>query len=99
MRERIQNELHIEVEGVDLTTVRNIEFYVRQGRGFFKTYPVTVISAAEMTVHIPFEDAMELSTSAALLQFAYVDANGTPMASEIATESVGSLLQREGYNP
>ena len=37
MRERIRNELHIEVEGVDLTTVRNIEFYVRQGKCFFRT--------------------------------------------------------------
>lgn len=99
MRERIRNELHIEVDGVDLTTVRNIEFYVRQGKCFFRTYKATVISPTEMTVSIPFEDAMQLTSSMATLQFAYVDANGTPRASEPAAEPVRVLLKEAGYNP
>ena len=100
MRERIRNELHIEVEGVDLTTVRNIEFYVRQGKCFFRTYPAIVVSPTEMTVSIPFEDAMQLtSSSMVLLQFAFVDVNGTPRASEPAAESVGVLLKKAGYDP
>lgn len=99
MRERIRNELHIEVEGVDLTTVRNIEFYVRQGKCFFETYPVSVVSATEMVVSIPFEDAMRLTSSMASLQFAFVDANGTPRASEVAAEPVNVLLKKAGYAP
>ena len=99
MRERIRNELHIEVDGVDLTTVRNIEFYVRQGKCFFRTYPAFVVSPSEMTVSIPFEDAMQLTSSMASLQFAFVDANGTPRASEPAAEPVGILLKKAGYDP
>ena len=99
MRERIRNELHIEVEGVDLTTVRNIEFYVRQGKCFFRTYPAIVVSPSEMTVSIPFEDAMQLTSGMASLQFAFVDANGTPRASEPAAEPVEILLKKAGYDP
>lgn len=99
MREHIQNELHIEVEGVDLTTVRNIEFYVRQGKCFFRTYPAIVVSPTEMIVSIPFEDAMQLAYGMASLQFAFVDENGTPRASEPVSESVGILLKKEGYDP
>lgn len=99
MRERIRNELHIDVEGVDLTTVRNIEFYVRQGKCFFRTYPVNVVSPTKMIVSIPFEDAMQLTSNMASLQFAYVDAAGTPRASEVAAEPVSVLLKKAGYDP
>ena len=97
MREKIENVLSIEVTGVDLTAITNIEFYVKQDL-FFRQYTPTVISASEMTVRIPFEDAKSLKQGTAKLQFAFVD-NGTPRASEVESVSVGDLLKNAGYAP
>lgn len=99
MRERIKNSIYVEVEGVDLTTISNVEFYVRQKPEFYEKYPVNIASASEMVVTIPFEDAMRLTTGPAQLQFAFVDERGTPRASDIVVEDVGRLLAKEGYNP
>lgn len=97
MREKIENLLHIEVSGIDLTTLTNIEFYVKQN-SLFRQYTPTVISATEMTVRIPFDDAKCLKQGTANLQFAFVDA-GTPRASEIETVNVDDLLKNAGYAP
>ena len=99
MRERIKNTLHVEVEGIDLTTVRDIELYVRQGRGFRAMYRPQVLSATELLLVIPYEDAMQLSNGASELQLAFVDAGGTPRASEPTSEDVGRLIWEEGYAP
>lgn len=98
MRHRIENSLQITCEDVDLTTISNIEFYVRQP-GFFREYRPEVVSAKEMLVHIPFEDAMELRPSDAMLQFAYTDSNGVPRATEIEEIPVSALLKEAGYDP
>lgn len=97
MREKIENLLHIEVSGVDLTTLENIEFYVKQNLRFWQ-YTPNVISANEMTVKIPFDDAKCLKQGTALLQFAFIE-GGTPRASEIETVNVSDLLKNAGYNP
>ena len=97
MREKIKNYLHIEVTGLDLTEVTDLEFYVRQGAQFWQ-YKPTVVSGTEMTVSIPFEDAMLLRKGFAQLQFAF-KRNGVPDASEIDTVPVGVLLKEAGYNP
>lgn len=99
MRERIKNSLHVEVEGIDLTSVSDIKFFVRQRAEFYEKYSVEVLSSTEMLVFIPFEDAMRLNAGSAQLQFAFVDENGTPRASEVCVEDVGRLLAEEGYNP
>ena len=96
MRQRMENSLLIKVDGIDLTTVRNIEFYIRQG-GLFLQYTPEVISLEEMVVLIPYEDAMKLTTGECRLQFAYTDANGTPLATDVKTVSVGTLLKEAGY--
>lgn len=97
MRQRIENTLSISVEGVDLTTVSNIEFYVKQNGVFFEYSPV-VTDASTMLVTITKEDADRLSTSGVSLQFAYTDSAGKPYASEILKISVAELLKREGYD-
>ena len=98
MREKIENYLHIEVTNVDLTQVTDLEFYIRQGFRFWQ-YKPTVVSGSEMTVRIPFEDAMCLKGGGfAQLQFTFMR-NGVPGASEIVSKLVGDLLKEAGYNP
>ena len=98
MREKIENQLKITCEDINLTEISNIEFYVKQFV-FFGCYTPTVISPTEMTVTIPFEDAKKLKDGNAELQFAFVDENGNPKASEVVTIKVGDLLKEVGYDP
>ena len=98
MKNKIQNRLHILCESVDLTGISGIEFYLRQGT-LFKQYEPVVISESEMLVTIPHEDAMELTSSAVQLQFAFTDAEGNPRATEVERIPVGVLLKEAGYDP
>ena len=98
MKKRIKNSLHITCDDVDLTAVSRIEFYLRQSR-FFRQYTPKVLSTHEMLVEIPFEDARMLMAADVQLQFAFVDANGNPRATEIETVPVGDLLKEAGYDP
>lgn len=97
MRKKIKNTLKITCNDVDLTKVKKIEFYVRQ-TNFFGCYTPTVISAHEMVVVIPFEDAKKMQNREAEVQLAFTDENGNPRATDIATTNVGNLLKEVGYN-
>ena len=96
MREKIENRLKITCNGIDLTTLTNIEFYVRQAN-FFGCYDPTVISASEMVVVIPFEDAKKLRTGDVKLQFAFTNKDGNPDASDVVNMKVRDLLKEVGY--
>lgn len=97
MRARIENKLEIEVGGVDLTEIENIEFYIGQGSTFRK-YTPQIIDSKSMLVKIPLEDAKCLSPGApAELQFAFTDNNGNDDASEITKIPVDNLLNEGGY--
>lgn len=98
MREKIKNQLEITTTDIDLTTLTNIEFYVRQTR-FFGSYTPVVISSTEMIVIIPFEDAKKLTHGKAKLQFAFTDANGKPDTSDVVEVEVKELLKEVGYDP
>lgn len=98
MREKIKNALKITCSGVDLTTVRNIEFYVKQ-RKFFGCYTPIVVSASEMLVTIPFSDAKKLTKGTAELQFAFTNAEGVPDASDVEKVEVAEFLKEVGYEP
>lgn len=97
---RIKNSLQItlhEEETTDLTKVTGLEFYIKQV-GFFKQYTPTVISAHEMLVTVPLEDAMQLyADSSVQLQFAFTDVDGNPRASEKVKLRVRELLKETGY--
>lgn len=97
MREKIENNLKITCTDIDLTTLTNIEFYVRQIR-FFACYTPVVISSTEMIVIIPFEDAKKLTHGKAKLQFAFTDANGKPDTSDVVEVEVKELLKEVGYD-
>lgn len=96
MREKIENRLKITCDSIDLTTLTNIEFYVRQAH-FFGCYVPSVISPSEMVVVIPLNDAKKLREGEAKLQFAYTDANGNPDASNVVSLKVAELLKEVGY--
>ena len=98
IREKIQNQIKVTCEDVDLTKIADIEFYVKQ-LSFVGTYTPDVISEHEMVVTIPFEDAMRLMRGKAKLQFAFVDENGVPRASDPIEVDVTELLKGEGYDP
>ena len=98
MRENIENLLKITCDDIDLTTVTDIEFYVRQLR-FFGCYVPHVISSSEMTVKIPFKDAIKLNKGKVKLQFAFVDSEGNARASDIVEKDVNGLLKEVGYDP
>jgi hypothetical protein len=66
---------------------------------FVGTYTPEVISEHEMAVTIPFEDARRLMRGKAKLQFAFVDENGAPRASDTIEVDVAELLKGEGYDP
>lgn len=98
MHRNIKNQLCITVYNIDLTTVHNLEFYIAQGDSFFE-YTPQVIDAHTMLVTVPFADAMKLTTDAVYLQFALMDANGNPRASNKKQIAVGDLLKEAGYDP
>lgn len=98
MRQRIENRLVIDVEGIDLTTVTGIRFWIRQAGKFFEYVPV-VTDAGQMIVVIPKDDAMRLTYRiSAEVQFAYTDADGNPGASDVLSLPVAELLKTEGYD-
>lgn len=98
MRQRMENELSVTVEGVDLTTVRDLVFWVRQEKVFLEYVP-EVAGSGTMLVHIPKEDAMKLWNSDAEMQFAFTAQDGRPLASDIVRMSVERLLKEAGYGP
>lgn len=98
MRQRIENELSVTVEGVDLTTVRDLVFWVRQSSVFLEYVP-EIADSGTMLVHIPKEDAMKLRSSDVEMQLAFTDGEGRPMASDIVRMSVDRLLKGAGYGP
>ena len=99
MDRRIRNVMQVTCDALDLTTITNIEFYVRQGPGIFFQYTPEVISKNKMLVDVPFADAMQLRLGPVELQFAYTDANGIPGKTEIVEIPVGELLKEAGYDP
>lgn len=98
MREKIKNVLTVNVEGLDLTQISDVEFYVRQ-YGFFGKYAPEIVSAGKMLVTIPFKDAAKLRAGTAKLQFAYRDGAGVPQATNLIEMDVGELLKEDGYDP
>lgn len=98
MKQKIKNALLIECEDVDFTKISGIEYYVRQGRVGFSYMP-QVIDEHRMVVIIPYEDAMQLTVTPVRMQFAFVDEDGMPRASEPVTRPVGEFLKEAGYDP
>ena len=98
MRQRMENTLQFNVEGIDLTGATNLEFYIKQRSGEFYQYTPSITSSSTIEVYIPFEDAMKLSVGTAECQLALTTANGTKVATKVGTVRVGELLKESGYD-
>ena len=98
MRQRIENYLSVTVDGVDLTTVRDLVFWVKQA-GLFLEYVPEIADSGTMLVNIPKKDAMKLRDSDVEMQFAFTTNEGRPLASDIVRMSVDRLLKGAGYGP
>ena len=98
MRQRIENYLSVSVEGVDLTTVTDPIFWVKQS-GVFLEYVPEIADSGTMLVHIPKEDAMMLWNSDVEMQFAFTTQDGRPLASDVVKIPVEQLLKEAGYGP
>lgn len=99
MRQKIKNVVYIAVEGIDLTTLSNIEFYIQQRRtkNLFFQYTPTVINANTMFITIPKADADKLEAYPVKIQFAFTRDDGTPGASDVYQINVDELLREDGY--
>ena len=98
MRQRIENYLSVTVEGVDLTTVQDQVFWVKQSNVFLEYVP-EVADSGTMLVHIPKEDAVKLREGTVDVQFAFTTQDGRALASDVAKVSVERLLKEAGYGP
>lgn len=105
MKSKIRNDLVVTVDGVDLTTISKPEFYIRQANNFFQYIP-EIVDDKTMVVHIPFEDAMQLTpkknvnglkSPPCMVQFAFTKDNGAPDYSDKLEIEVEDLLKTEGY--
>ena len=97
MRCGIKNILRITCVDVDLTTVTDIQFYVRQ-QSFFRQYAPVVVSATTMTVEVPEADAVALSAENISMQFAYTDVNSCQQASRVKIVPCDDFLKEAGYS-
>ena len=98
MRQRIENYLSVTVEGVDLTTVQDPVFWVKQSSVFLE-YTPEIADSGTMLVHIPREDAMRLREGTVDVQFAFTTQDGRALASDIVRVDVKRLLKEAGYGP
>lgn len=98
MRQRIENYLSVTVDGVDLTTVQDHVFWVKQSSVFLEYVP-DIADSSTMLVYIPKEDAMKLRNSDVEMQFAFTTHEGRAFASDIVRMSVDRLLKEAGYGP
>jgi len=94
----MENDLSVTVEGVDLTTVTGLVFWIKQEKVFLEYVP-EVADSGTMLVHIPKEDAMKLWNSHVEVQFAFTGGDGRPQASDIVRVGVERLLKEAGYGP
>lgn len=101
MRQKIRNTVYIDANGVDLTTLTDIQVYVKQPRtrSLFFQYVPTVVDAGTMFFEMPKADADRLVPGEVLLQFAFTYPDGTPDASDVYHGTVEELLKEDGYEP
>lgn len=98
MRQRIENYLSVTVDGVDLTTVHDHVFWLKQSSVFLEYVP-EIVDSSNMLVYIPKEDAMKLRNSDVEMQLAFTTQEGRAFASDIVRMSVDRLLKEAGYGP
>lgn len=101
MFQRMRGVISIEVDGVDMTTVTDIEVKLRQEDTgvdlLFTGSQVAVANESTVQVEIPKVTAMQLDVSPLRGQVMFTMPNGIPDATKPFTVPVSELIKVEGY--
>ena len=98
MRERIKNNISVQLEGYSMEGCTNIKIYVQQDEKEFEL-PGTLDAADPTIVHAVMTKAqsMELRRGWGKIQIALTPPSGEPWASDDADIDIGRLIWRAGY--
>lgn len=101
MIQRMRNVIPIDITGLDITGVTDIEVYLEQRSTNtylkFSGDDVQLVDADTLTINLSKEDAMKFSTATARGQVAYTDSEGNPGATKVFYVPVYELIWRGGY--
>lgn len=101
MFQRMRGVIPIEVDGVDMTTVTDIEVkLIQEDTGvdlLFTGSQVTVASSSTVQVEIPKATAMQLDVAPLRGQVMFTYSDGIPDATKPFTVSVSELIKEDGY--
>lgn len=100
MIQRMINHITINTPDLDLSTVTDIMVtFEQKTSGVEVTYSgdsIAIKDAHALIVTMPKDDAMKLNSTPIRGQVMYT-LNGSPLATQIFTISVGELLKEDGY--
>ena len=101
MFQRMRGVVSVDVDGVDLTTVTDIEVkLIQEDTGvdlLFTGSQVAVGSSSSLQVEIPKATAMQLELSPMRGQVMFTQPNGYPDATKPFTVPVSELIKVDGY--
>lgn len=101
MFQRMRGVISIEVDGVDMTTVTDIEVkLIQEDTGvnlLFTGSQVAVANESTVQVEIPKATAMQLELMPMRGQVMFTHPNGIPDATKPFTVPVSELIKVEGY--
>ena len=101
MYQRMRGLISIEVDGVDMTTVTNIEVYLEQEstglQRLFTGSDVTVADYSKILISLPKEFCMQLDVSPLRAQVMFTRDTGLPDATQPFKIPVRELIKEAGY--
>lgn len=101
MIQRMRNVVPIDISGMNLDNVTEIEVYLEQRstntRLRFSGEDVSILDEDTLAISISKEDAMKFSTATVRGQVAFTRADGVPGATKVFYVPVAELIWRDGY--
>lgn len=100
MIQRMRNNITVNVDGVDLSTVTNIEVFLRQeSTGVERLISGASITAGDgvLVFELPKELGMQLEASPIRAQIMFTRENGLPDATSPFNIPVRELMKEAGY--
>lgn len=101
MFQRMRGVISVDIDGVDMTNVTDIEFkLVQEDTGvdlLFTGSQVTVANESTVQVEIPKVTAMQLDVAPLRGQIMFTMPNGIPDATKPFTVPVSELIKEDGY--
>jgi hypothetical protein len=98
MRQRIRNNISLQVKGTDLSKCSDIRVYIaQQGVTYEFSGTVNATDPSVFNITIPKATAMKFKYGEAKIQLALTNSAGEPRASNPVRVRIGELLKGEGY--